>query len=149
MKHHHDSHHWPQKLKSVGLKVTPIRLALLEVMSKGHKMLSIHEIHKLLGKNKADSVTIYRCIRKFEQSGLIDSVALGDGVIRYEIRDFDQSHSHHHHLICRICNAAILIKECLVTKIPRFVQSLGFSDVSHRLDFLGVCPSCQNTARNG
>jgi Fur family ferric uptake transcriptional regulator len=146
MKHHH-TQDWTLKLRTVGLKATPIRLQLLQVMSKGHQMLSIHEIHKLLGKNKADPVTIYRCIRKFEQSGLVDSVALGDGVIRYEIRDSDQDHSHHHHLICRICNVAILIKDCLVTKIPKFVQTLGFSDVSHRLDFLGVCPGCQGVSR--
>lgn len=147
MVHHHPHPSWPQRLREVGLKATPIRIHLLEAMSKGHQMLSVHEIHKLLGKNKADQVTIYRCIRKFEESGLIDSVALGDGIIRYEIRDANQNHAHHHHLICRICNVAILIKDCLVSKVPAFVKNLGFADVSHRLDFLGVCPRCQGVQK--
>jgi Fe2+ or Zn2+ uptake regulation protein len=75
MKHEHAHFDWSQKLRKAGLKATPIRLGILEVLSKGHKMLSIQEIFSALKQEKVDLATVYRCVRKFEKAGLIDSVS--------------------------------------------------------------------------
>lgn len=132
-------------LRSVGLKATSIRISILEKLGGEHKLLSIEEIHSSLKKGTADLVTVYRCVRKFEETGLITPMTLGDGTIRYELReDTHSKHSgHHHHLVCRICRVVKLVKQCAIKEIPAWLKNMGYSEVDHRLDFFGVCPKCQ------
>ncbi|MCM0606579.1 MAG: transcriptional repressor [Xanthomonadaceae bacterium] len=139
---------WIIMLRAAGLKVTPIRIHILELLAKDHQLLSIEGIHSSLKKGTADFVTVYRCIRKFEEVGILTSVALGDGLIRYELREDTHSKDshHHHHLICRICKVVELIQECTIKQIPPWLKKLGYSELDHRLDFFGVCPKCQRAA---
>lgn len=70
----------------------------------------------------------------------------GDGVARYDLRDDDHVHMHHH-LICNVCGKLEEIKDdWLVELEARVAREYGFSVTDHRLDFKGTYNSCQKTA---
>lgn len=138
---------WANRLRGAGLKATPVRIAILDHLSRGHTLQSVDEIFSSLKKEGIDRVTLYRSIRSFEESGLVISNELGDGVIRYELRETGEHEHHHHHLICRICHSVKLIEKCGIAKIPKFLESYGYENLDHRLDFFGVCPKCQNASK--
>lgn len=139
---------WKRILRASGLKATPIRILLLERLAGEHKLLSVEEIHASLKKGFANLATVYRSIRSFEEAGLVCSTELGDGVIRYELRSGapELEAHHHHHLVCRICRDVKLVENCTIKKAPAWLKDLGYTEIDHRLDFFGVCPSCQKAA---
>lgn len=130
-------------LREVGLKVTKPRLAMLTLMIKEHGPFTTDELHERVARPRAagpvDLVTIYRCLAKFESLGLISRCDFGDGPIRFELRSKDH---HHHHIICRMCKRIEPLAECPVEDRTIRVPKMGFHEVSHRLEFFGVCPNC-------
>ena len=67
----------------------------------------------------------------------------GDGVARFElVREGDDG--HHHHLVCTRCAGIVEIEDCSLTELEaRIAVRNGFKSVTHRLEFFGICPSCQ------
>src|SRR5579871_4865828 len=49
-------------LKSAGLRITRPRLAILEALLARVEPASIEQIHEMLGTDKCDLVTVYRCM---------------------------------------------------------------------------------------
>jgi Fur family ferric uptake transcriptional regulator len=135
-------------IRGAGLKVTKPRIAILEVLIKDHGPFAAEEIFSKLSTPKnaisCDVVTIYRCLTKFESLGLISRCDFGDGSIRYELRSKDH---HHHHIICRICKRVEPLNKCPVEDRAIQMPKMGFKDVSHRLEFFGVCPECHEASR--
>jgi Fur family ferric uptake transcriptional regulator len=136
------------QLKSCGLSSTPTRIAILQLLSEGHRIYSIDQIIAILKKSKSVKgslvfTTVYRCLIKLASVGLIKEVNLGDGVSRYEIQHGEH---HHHHVICRGCGAIepldLRSDVCGLEKFEKLVKKLGFKDLSHRLEFFGVCNKC-------
>jgi len=139
---------WVQKMRDAGLKLTPTREAILRCLIGRHELLSIEEViaeirsKKFLGSDDSDYTTVYRCLLKFEESGLAVSTNLGDGVTRYELK----SEHHHHHVVCKICKDVKPIDQCGLNAIESWVKKMGYKDVNHRLEFFGVCRRCQPAA---
>lgn len=130
-------------LRKHGLKVTVPRLAILQVLATKHGPFTTEEILKLTDsgakKNKADLVTVYRCLAKFEALGLIGRCEFGDGATRYELL---REEHHHHHIICRVCKRVEEMPTCPMEKSKIRLPKTGFRDISHRLEFFGVCLDC-------
>jgi len=57
----------------------------------------------------------------------------GYDVARFELIA-EGDHSHHHHLVCTRGAAVMEIGES---------PTYGFTAVTHRLEFFGLCPKCQ------
>jgi Fur family ferric uptake transcriptional regulator len=136
------------QLKARGLSSTPTRIAILQLLSEGHTLYSIDQIIAILKKSKSIKgslvfTTVYRCLLKMASSGLVKEVNLGDGVSRYEIQHAEH---HHHHVICRDCGTIEPIDlhsdVCGLEKFEKLVKKLGFKDLSHRLEFFGICSKC-------
>ncbi len=131
-------------LRSVGLKVTIPRVMILERLSAEHGPFTVEEIQKGLpgraqGK-EIDVVTIYRTLAIFEQLKLVHQCDFGDGLTRYERSE--PSH-HHHHLICKSCKKVETLATCPVDGSSFRLPKTNYKDLSHRLEFFGICPSCQ------
>jgi Fur family ferric uptake transcriptional regulator len=136
------------EIRDAGLKITPARLQVLEILKKDHCLLTIDEIAKKMGnsskKPRADWTTIYRTLLTFKEAGLVSSTPLIDGSLRYEYSEQDpSSHHHHHHVSCKDCGKVKPIDACEVTKIEKQIFKMGFRDISHRLEFTGICEDCQ------
>lgn len=136
-------------LKKAGLKVTDIRVGLLTLLHAGQHPQSAEDLFlrmpaqlKRLGSRKsADLVTIYRNLKSFLDARLIQTTELGTGRKLYEWRD--QSH-HHHHVICRECGRVDALEICGLDQHVKDIRKLGYGDLTHRLEFFGVCAGCQD-----
>ena len=136
------------EIRAAGLKLTPARLHVLELLKKDHCLLTIDEIVQKLARTpskvKADWTTVYRTLLTFSEAGLVSHTTLVDGALRYEYHDPNpSSHHHHHHVSCKKCGKIEAIDACEIAKIQKQVEKMGFRELSHRLEFTGICPKCK------
>lgn len=130
-------------LRRSGLRRTPVRVAVLEVLVRGARPLSVTQIlSKLKG---VDTVTVYRTLNTFARKKLVHRVRGEDRSWLYALSDSEIRPEHlHPHFVCDECGKV----ECLgEAEIPGgFVQSLGVSSeysVSWPEVVLhGLCPKC-------
>lgn len=128
-------------LHSVGLKATPARIAVLELLKKTSKPLSIKSIQSKLAKEEIDQATLYRIVSSLVEKEIIREVDLKHGHGHYELA----TSSHHHHIICKKCGKIQDI-DCDTTQIEKEVlKQSGFKSISnHSLEFFGTCKSCSS-----
>ena len=86
--------------------------------------------------------TIYKNVKTFLDSGLLKEVTLHHGSLRLE-----SNLTPHHHLVCSLCRAIFDSEESAVEPVPLPKTGLpaGFSIKRCRVEFVGVCNSCQLT----
>jgi Fur family ferric uptake transcriptional regulator len=130
------------RIRDAGLKLTPARLQILELLEKDHCLLTIDEISKRL--KKTDWATVYRTMMSFEDKKLVISSKLGDGTIRYEYCAPDDEHDHHHHhVMCKSCHSIKPLDHCGIEAIEKMIKKMGFSNITHHLEFSGICKECR------
>lgn len=131
-------------LEKSKLKKTKARVELILYLSEEHGPFSIDELSKAFkakGKTKDfDLVTLYRCMATFEKVGLVRRCDFGDGVARYEYQEGEDH--HHHHVICKKCRRMESLEHCKLPKLEGQVRKLGFTKISHQLEFFGICSEC-------
>ena len=124
-------------------KLTGARREILRVMQVELRPLTNKEIFELLPQRRCDLVTVYRSVQLLESLGMVKRFVMGDGVTRFAFVS-DGEDAHRHHLVCTRCKAIVEIGECIVRELEeRVVAKSRFKAVTHRLEFFGVCPSCQ------
>lgn len=122
-------------------RITEPRKAMLAVLAEESKPLSAEELHRRIGAEKADLVTIYRSLEAFEKAGIVQRFNLESGKSLYEL--VEENH-HHHHIICRKCHRAEKLETCEMEKLESLARNLGYADVSHVLELYGVCEECRD-----
>jgi len=131
------------RLRGGERRLTGPRQAILAVLREAPHPLSSKEIHAALPRRECDPATVYRSLHLLEKLNMVQRFDLGDGVARFELQDPD-GHDHHHHLVCRHCAAVVELDECDLDEFQQRVAAhSGFTLVSHRLEFFGLCPRCQ------
>jgi Fur family ferric uptake transcriptional regulator len=131
------------RLRGQSRKITGPRRAIMELLRREKHPLTIREIHGSLVENACDLATVYRSMRMLEEMGLVQRFDFGDGIARFELKEPEED-SHHHHLICRECTAVVEIEECFPAELEeKIAAGNGFAGFSHRLEFFGICPKCQ------
>ena len=105
--------------------------------------MSNKQVHSALAAGECDLATVYRAMQLLESLEIVKRFDFGDGIARYELlRDGDDG--HHHHLVCTRCAGIVEIEDCFSRELEEQVASRnGFTAVTHRLEFFGVCPACQ------
>ena len=139
MKHTHD-HHFVDQLKAKGLKATELRLAVLDMLSKAQSPMGADEISQKLKKITFDRATLFRTLKTFVDQELISCVDLGEGHLRYEMNC--DIHHHHHHIICSECKKIEIVPFCIPNEFKEFLTARGYHDITHRMDFSGICRNC-------
>ncbi|HEY1078574.1 MAG TPA: Fur family transcriptional regulator [Bdellovibrio sp.] len=132
-----------ERVRKAGMKLTSQRSQLLQILLDHPEPLSADEIFKKFAVKSEgmDLVTIYRILKKFEEADLVSRLEFGDGVARFELT-LESGH-HHHHVICRSCQAVEPLHICDLDQHIKMVETMGYKQVSHRLDFFGLCSRCQ------
>lgn len=126
--------------KEVGLKITPIRLAILNVFSSDCKPINAGDILDRLKKKDINLVTIYRNLSSFEKAGILKRIDLHKDSTYYEL-----ACHHHHHIVCTNCGTVESFSDCDVDKISENVlgKFSRFQVINqHSLEFFGLCKSC-------
>ncbi len=132
-----------ERVRKAGMKLTQQRSQLLNILLHHPEPISADEIFKQIGDKSVgiDLVTVYRILKKFEEALIVTRQEFGDGVARFELT-LESGH-HHHHVICRLCQRVEPLHICDLEQHIKMVENMGYSQVSHRLDFFGVCSRCQ------
>ncbi len=124
------------------LKCTPQRLAVLGILQKSMKHLSINEVHRGVKKilPRTGLATIYRALETLEELCLVVRVHLEDGCQSYALAPS----GHQHPMVCVGCNRVVDFEECPVEDISRRLsRETGFKIQQHFLQLFGKCRECQ------
>jgi Fe2+ or Zn2+ uptake regulation protein len=132
-----------QLLRGAGLKVTPARLELLNVLSKNEQPLTVTEIASKLPD--INQITIYRALVAMVESELVRKVDVQHAYTHYELV---ATKKHHHHAICSQCGRIEDVDACLPESLEKDVLKhlKEFSSLTgHSLEFIGRCKQCYQT----
>ncbi len=124
--------------KEKGLKITPQRLAVYEILLRREDHPTVEEIYEEVKEIYpfVSLATVYRTVETLEDLGFIKRVAYWGSSVRY-----DANIQEHDHLVCIMCGAIMDLKTNTGCKVPKKVN--GFKVLSHSLYMYGVCPLCQ------
>ena len=125
-----------EKCKIKEVRLTDQRRIIAEVMSNSNDHPDVDELHKRVNKidKKISIATVYRTVKLFEESGLVEKHDFKGGKARYE----QSPDEHHDHLID--INSGEIIEfvnkdiEILQNKVA---QKLGYKLVDHKLELYG------------
>ena len=131
------------RLRRQSRKITGPRAAILEILRRHPHPLTNKEIFSEMPKGQCDLATIYRSMHLLEAMGMVQRFDFGDGAARFELVG-ENDDGHHHHLVCTKCSEVVEIEECFPSEIEKRIAARnGFTAVTHKLEFFGVCPDCQ------
>lgn len=126
-----------ERCEAKGLRMTGQRRVIASVLEGAHDHPDVDELHARAAKRdpRISLATVYRTVKLFEETGILERVEFGDGRARYE----DAEREHHDHLIdvttgeiVEFCDPEI---EALQEKIAR---RLGYRLQGHRMELFGV-----------
>lgn len=128
------------RMRTSGMRVTKPRVALVEVLLKQDGPVSIERLHQAVGIKSCDLVTIYRCLAAFEELGLVRRSYLHNGTCLYEVTD---GSARRYHIVCKACGKTDPVDYSLSHETEQKLHEKGYTQVSHVLEFFGMCPACQ------
>jgi len=134
-------------LRKKGLKVTTTRVNILRLLKTKHTPQCLETIAHALGAN-CDQATIYRNLRDFHRTGILEAHVFGDKKTWYALAPHGNGHSHY--LRCISCNRTINIGKCDWNFLNSEVEkTYKFKNVTHQLEFTGLCPRCHKAPKSG
>jgi Fe2+ or Zn2+ uptake regulation protein len=134
-----------ERLRRDGQRYTSSRRALVEVLESTDRPLTIPELLSVRAGIPQSSA--YRNLAVLERAGVVDRVVATDEFARYELAE--DLTEHHHHLICSLCGSmedfsvSPQLETSLEKAFAKVSATAGFQTQYHRLDLVGVCPSCR------
>jgi Fe2+ or Zn2+ uptake regulation protein len=129
-----------QILHDAGLKHTPGREALLNLLKNSAHPLTQEEISQGLTGAGLNRVTIYRALDCFTKVGIVHKVESGDRIWKFAFCGCGNQGHCHPHFICRNCGKI----ECLTgVKLPNIPKPKDGYIVEEREFYLrGLCSGC-------
>jgi len=129
-------------LKSLNLKATPKRLAILSLLGREATYISPEEIWlKLKGQfDRIGLPTVYRNLEELAAGGVITTVLHPNRQLYYH---FCPNPDHHHHFICIACRKVEDVAFCGLEKIEQEIdRKIGGTVLSHVVQVNGLCRDC-------
>lgn len=120
-----------------GLRMTEQRRVLARVIGEAEDHPAVEEIYARASAidPRISLATVYRTVKLFEESGILEKLEFGDGRARYE----DAERDHHDHLIDVSTGQVIEFIDPEIEALQeRIAARLGFRLIGHRLELLGV-----------
>jgi len=120
-----------------GMRMTEQRRVIARVLSLAEDHPDVEEIHRRAVAIDANIsiATVYRTMRLFEESGVVERHDFQDGRSRYE----EATEDHHDHLIdLRSGKVIEFINEEIEKLQSRIAEEHGYKLVDHRLELYGV-----------
>ena len=130
------------RLREQGFRITPQRLAILEILSVSDGHPNVEQIYEQVIKDfpTTSLATIYKTINVLKSLGEVLELGFADMGARYD----GARPCPHPHAICTKCGR-IKDPENIVTDdlSLRISEETGYKITRHQLDFFGICPDCQ------
>lgn len=119
-----------------GLRMTGQRRIIARVLSKAEDHPDAEAVYRRVSRidKKISLATVYRTLRLFSETGIIESHDFRDGRARYEAADND----HHDHLIDLSTGDVIEFVDVEIERLQeRIAKKLGYELIDHRLELYG------------
>jgi Fur family peroxide stress response transcriptional regulator len=131
-----------EKLKAGGHRITPQRVAILEAVMNSPQHPSAEQVYiQVLAQYPMISLaTVYKTLDLMKAEGEVIELGFGSEGSRYDgARPYP-----HPHLICSQCRRIIDLEPEYLPGLPSgLAKNHGFTDLSQRVDYYGLCPDCQ------
>jgi Fe2+ or Zn2+ uptake regulation protein len=130
-----------QDIRAAGLRCTPQRIAVLEVLRAQRCHRQVDEVASLVRERLGAVSTqgVYDALNALVEAGLARRIKPADSAALYEARVGD----NHHHLVCRGCGRVSDV-DCVVGSAACLEpsDSQGFVIDEAEVTFWGRCPEC-------
>ena len=126
-----------ERCEAQGLRLTDQRRIIADVLEQADDHPDVEELHRRAAARDAriSLATVYRTVKLFEESGILDKHEFGDGRARYE----DAERDHHDHLIDLTSGDVIEFCDPEIEALQeRIAAKLGYRLKGHRLELYGV-----------
>ncbi len=136
-----------QALRQRGCRLTPQRSAILRAVLSSDEHPTAEQVFSQVRAEfpMTSLATVYNTLGLLREMGAVLEIGLGHGGMRYDgLRP-----EPHPHLICTQCQAILDADLPELKALGEAVsQATGFRINSHRFDFFGICPRCQQNGYN-
>lgn len=125
-----------KKCVEKGLRLTEQRRVIAKVLARSDDHPDAEELYKRASAidAKISLATVYRTVRLFADSGIIEMHDFRDGRARYEAADAE----HHDHLIdVQTGDVIEFVDDEIEALQHRIAEKLGYELVDHRLELYG------------
>ena len=126
------------RFRSEGLKVTPQRQAVFQVLYDNHVHPTAEAVHaEILRELPMVSLrTVYQTLNDLTAMGELGHIHVGTGSTR-----FDPNVEPHHHLVCDACGRVVDVAADPEVAIPAGRHD-GFTVTRTEIVFRGLCATC-------
>lgn len=128
-----------------GLKFTPVRRRVFEILLNEHKALGAYEILKTLAEEGLGSQppVVYRALDFLATNGFVHKIEKLNAYVAC-----DQPGSHHSpiFMICRSCTKVVEAESRPGVALQSAAEKVGFEVEAVVVEAEGLCPSCQDAA---
>jgi Fur family ferric uptake transcriptional regulator len=131
------------RLRERGERVTPARLAVVEVLAATEEHLSAEQIGERAEQLRPGihRATVYRALDALGELGLVTHVHLGRAGTTYHLAG--ELVAQHLHLRCSECGKVLDVAGDILDPVRRKVQrELGFRLAPEQVALLGTCSDC-------
>ncbi|KAB6718014.1 MULTISPECIES: Fur family transcriptional regulator [Roseobacteraceae] len=125
------------RCEAKGLRLTEQRRVIVSVLEEAEDHPDVEELHRrAAAKDQGISLaTVYRTVKLFEERGILEKLAFGDGRARYEAAD----RAHHDHLIDIETGQVIEFVDPEIEALQKQIADrLGYDLKGHRFELYGV-----------
>jgi Fur family ferric uptake transcriptional regulator len=133
-----------RNLREAGLKATPPRLKIIELLERATpRHMSAEEIYRRLLESHEDVglATVYRVLTQFEAAGLVSRHHFENGMAVFELNEG----THHDHIVCMDCgHVEEFCDPAIESRQDSVAEEHGFRIKEHSLVLYGQCqrPDC-------
>jgi Fur family peroxide stress response transcriptional regulator len=131
-----------KKLRERQFRITPQRIAILKVLASTSEHPTVERIYEQVKSDfpTTSLATVYKTVTLLKELNEVLELGFPDGSNRY---DGNKPHPHPH-VICLKCKKIVDPDlSGLADMASELKRETGFKIMNHRLDFFGICPSCQ------
>ena len=138
-------------LRAAGLRRTPVRASVLEVLASARGPMAVPQIIEQLPEH-TDAVTVYRTLNTFTRKRLVHRVHGEDRTWRYALSTGNgpgpkQPNAHQHpHFVCDECGTVECLEDSAIPKtlVPSLHVGARYAVRYPEVVLHGLCPKCHD-----
>lgn len=126
-----------ERCEAAGLRMTEQRRVIARVLQNSEDHPDVEELYARASEvdGGISIATVYRTVKLFEESGILERLEFGDGRARYE----DAERDHHDHLIDLHSGEVIEFVDPEIEELQeRIAAKLGYDLRGHKMELYGV-----------
>lgn len=126
-----------ERCEAQGMRLTEQRRTIASVLEEADDHPDVEELYARASSvdPRISLATVYRTVKLFEESGILEKLDFRDGRARYE----DAEREHHDHLIDLHSGEVIeFVDEEIEALQEKIAQKLGYELKGHRMELYGV-----------